>query len=66
LGEEALGDLESKFNDAEHLLSPPLSSMGHGGEGGRRPGEEALGDLEGKYPVQWEYVDIIGVWPEET
>ena len=31
------------FNEAEHLLTPPLSSIGDGGEGGRRPGEAALG-----------------------
>jgi hypothetical protein len=32
-------------DESDHLLSPRLSSITNGGEGGRRPGEEALGIL---------------------
>ncbi len=39
--------------EREHLLSPSLSSIPNGGEGGRRPGEEALrGSEEGEQKLR--------------
>ncbi|MSU56870.1 MAG: 4-hydroxy-3-methylbut-2-en-1-yl diphosphate synthase [Pedosphaera sp.] len=43
-----LKDCLSFGNQAAHLLSPSLSSIPNGGEGGRRPGEEGRFPLEPK------------------
>jgi hypothetical protein len=37
-----VGIKQATAHKPEHLLSPSLSSIPNGGEGGRRPGEEAL------------------------